>query len=120
MTGLNSRKCRFQRRNSRLHRPCPAASERARNERQTVRPTMSRPIIVFDLDGTLVDTAPDLVATLNLIFEREGLPAVPYDEARKLIGGGARAMIVRGLEADRRTVTPEQLDQLFRDFVANS
>ncbi len=78
---------------------------------------MPRPIIVFDLDGTLVDTAPDLVATLNLIFEREGLPAVPYDEARKLIGGGARAMIVRGLEADRRTVTPEQLDQLFRDFV---
>jgi len=80
---------------------------------------MSRPIIVFDLDGTLVDTAPDLVATLNLIFEREGLPAVPYDEARKLIGGGARAMIVRGLEADRRTVTPERLDELFRDFVAH-
>ena len=78
---------------------------------------MSRPMIVFDLDGTLVDTAPDLVATLNLIFEREGLPPVPYDEARKLIGGGARAMIVRGLEADRRTVTPERLDQLFREFV---
>jgi phosphoglycolate phosphatase len=74
-------------------------------------------MIVFDLDGTLVDTAPDLVATLNLIFEREGLPPVPYDEARKLIGGGARAMIVRGLEADRRTVTPERLDQLFREFV---
>ncbi|MBS0246318.1 MAG: phosphoglycolate phosphatase [Proteobacteria bacterium] len=80
---------------------------------------MSRPIIVFDLDGTLVDTAPDLVATLNLIFEREGLPTVPYDEARKLIGGGARAMIVRGLEADRRTVTPERLDELFRDFIAH-
>lgn len=78
---------------------------------------MSRPMIVFDLDGTLVDTAPDLVATLNLIFEREGLPPVPYGEARKLIGGGARAMIVRGLEADRRTVTPERLDQLFREFV---
>lgn len=78
---------------------------------------MSRPMIVFDLDGTLVDTAPDLVATLNLIFEREGLPPVPYDEARKLIGGGARAMLVRGLEADRRTVTPEHLDRLFKDFV---
>ena len=78
---------------------------------------MYRTLIVFDLDGTLVDTAPELVATLNLIFEREGLPPVPYDEARRLIGGGARAMIVRGLEADRRTVTPERLDQLFKDFV---
>jgi phosphoglycolate phosphatase len=58
--------------------------------------------LVFDLDGTLVDTAPDLIATLNLILEREGLPAVAYDDARKLIGGGARGMIARALEADGR------------------
>lgn len=80
---------------------------------------MPHPTIVFDLDGTLVDTAPDLVATLNVIFEREGLPAVPYAEARNLIGGGARAMIVRGLKADGRTVTPEQLDRLFDDFIVH-
>ena len=36
------------------------------------------PTVVFDLDGTLVDTAPDLVATLNTVFAREGLPPVAY------------------------------------------
>ena len=54
---------------------------------------MSRPLIVFDLDGTLVDTAPDLVATLNLIFEREGLPPVPYDEARGLVPNEAGRVV---------------------------
>jgi phosphoglycolate phosphatase len=53
--------------------------------------------IIFDLDGTLVDTAPDLIATLNVILSREGLPAVPEDEARTLIGHGARRMLERGL-----------------------
>ena len=64
---------------------------------------MAAPTVVFDLDGTLVDTAPDLVATLNVIFAREGLPPVAYDAARNMIGGGARAMIERGLAAEGRT-----------------
>ena len=58
--------------------------------------------VVFDLDGTLVDTAPDLVATLNTIFAREGLPPVAYEAARNMVGGGARLMIERGLAAERR------------------
>jgi Predicted phosphatases len=33
--------------------------------------------VVFDLDGTLVDTAPDLIAALNLRLDREGVPPVP-------------------------------------------
>src|SRR4051812_50177463 len=45
--------------------------------------------VVFDLDGTLVDTAPDLVETLNVVLAGEGLPAVPFERARNLIGGGA-------------------------------
>lgn len=80
-------------------------------------PGMTRPLIVFDLDGTLIDTAPDLVATLNVVFEREGLPSVPYTDARKLIGGGAKAMIVRGLEAEGRAISPERIDQLFAEFI---
>jgi phosphoglycolate phosphatase len=80
---------------------------------------MSPPIIVFDLDGTLVDTAPDLVDTLNMLFEREGLPAVPYETARKLIGGGARAMIARGLEAEGRLAPPAELEGLVADFLAH-
>jgi phosphoglycolate phosphatase len=80
---------------------------------------MAAPTIVFDLDGTLVDTAPDLVDTLNVVFAREGLPAVPYATARNLIGGGARAMIARGLEAEGRTLAAAEHDRLFADFIAH-
>lgn len=78
---------------------------------------MSLPTIVFDLDGTLVETAPDLVDTLNFVFEREGIPPVPFEEARTFVGHGARAMITRGLDAEGRTVTPQVLDKLFNDFI---
>ena len=78
---------------------------------------MNSPTIVFDLDGTLVDTAPDLVDTLNVIFAREGLPIIPYEHARVMIGGGARAMIERGLKAEARACTPEVMDRLFAEFI---
>jgi phosphoglycolate phosphatase len=78
---------------------------------------MSPPLLVFDLDGTLIDTAPDLVETLNVIFAREGLPPVPFAKARKLIGGGAYAMIVRGVEAEGRVLSPTQIERLFDEFI---
>src|ERR1700733_5535101 len=74
--------------------------------------------VVFDLDGTLVDTAPDLVDTLNVVFAREGLLPIPYDEARTMIGGGARRMIELGLCADGRAFDKSHLDRLFDDFLA--
>jgi phosphoglycolate phosphatase len=80
---------------------------------------MASPTIVFDLDGTLIDTAPDLVDTLNVIFAREGLPPVPYETARNLIGGGARMMIARGIEAEGRVLSPAELERLFADFIAH-
>ena len=67
---------------------------------------MSHPIVVFDLDGTLVDTAPDLIDTLNALFRREGIAPVAFDEARQFIGGGARMLIERGLAATGRSVEP--------------
>lgn len=80
---------------------------------------MPTPMIVFDLDGTLIDTAPDLVDTLNVLLAREGLAPVSYDAARTMIGGGARAMIARGLEAEGRTVVPADLDRMFVEFIAH-
>jgi phosphoglycolate phosphatase len=79
---------------------------------------MQAPTIIFDLDGTLVDTAPDLVETLNVILGREGLPAIAYDDARLLVGWGARRMIERGLESDGQKRRPGDVQRLFDDFIA--
>jgi phosphoglycolate phosphatase len=80
---------------------------------------MSAPLLVFDLDGTLAETAPDLAATLNMILEREGLPPIPYDTARKMIGGGARLMIERGLALGGARLPEAKIDRLFEDFIAH-
>ena len=77
----------------------------------------SAPIVVFDLDGTLVDTAPDLISALNFILAREGLPPVPLHAARNMIGAGARKLIERGLELEGRIAGVEDIDRLTRDFV---
>jgi phosphoglycolate phosphatase len=77
------------------------------------------PTIVFDLDGTLADTAQDLVATLNRILLREGLEAIPLDSARELIGQGSRALLQRGFAVQGRTVAPGRLEELFEDFLAH-
>jgi phosphoglycolate phosphatase len=74
--------------------------------------------VVFDLDGTLVDTAPDLIETLNVVFAREGLPPVDYKEARNMIGGGARRMIECGLQYDGHTASVGDVDRMFADFIA--
>jgi phosphoglycolate phosphatase len=77
----------------------------------------SIPTIVFDLDGTLVDTAPDLISALNFILDREGLPAVPMQSARNMIGAGARKLIERGLELEGRAATVDDITRLTVDFI---
>src|SRR6201990_3526225 len=77
----------------------------------------SAPTIAFDLDGTLVDTAPDLISALNHILDREGLPPVPLKSARTMIGAGARKLIERGLELEGRVTTPDDINRLTRDFI---
>lgn len=79
---------------------------------------MTSRTIVFDLDGTLVDTAPDLINALNFVLEREGLPPVPLHSARNMIGAGARKLIERGLEIEGREVSPDELARLTDDFIA--
>jgi phosphoglycolate phosphatase len=73
--------------------------------------------IVFDLDGTLVDSAPDLISTLNLVLAGEGLPPIAYDAARRMIGGGSRRMIERALIAQGRNVPAAELERMFRIFI---
>jgi len=74
--------------------------------------------LVFDLDGTLVDTAPDLISALNFVLDREGLSPVPFAKARNLIGAGARKLIERGFELEDRSIDLDDLNRLTKDFVA--
>ena len=75
------------------------------------------PTLVFDLDGTLVDTAPDLIDALNFVLEREGLPAVPLQAARTMIGAGARKLIERGLELEGRAASTVDINRMTADFI---
>jgi phosphoglycolate phosphatase len=79
---------------------------------------MASPTVVFDLDGTLVDTAPDLIATLNTILGQEGLPQIAFAAARNMVGGGARHMLERGLAAEGRSAAPADLERLCGEFIS--
>jgi phosphoglycolate phosphatase len=80
-------------------------------------PGAARPTLVLDLDGTLVDTAEDLVATLNAVLARDGLAPVALSDVSGLVGMGARAMIAAAHDFHGRAVAPERLDPLMRDFL---
>lgn len=75
------------------------------------------PIAVFDLDGTLAETAGDLIGTLNVILKREGLAPLPLEQARDLLGAGARALIQRGFSVAGAPLAQDKLDMLFEDFL---
>ncbi|MGL4325637.1 MAG: HAD hydrolase-like protein [Beijerinckiaceae bacterium] len=76
-----------------------------------------RPTLVFDLDGTLADSARDLIKTLNVILESQNVPGVPIEKARDLLGAGARPLIERGFALYGKTLPPPLLDQLYQDFL---
>ena len=80
---------------------------------------MTVPTIVYDLDGTLADTAGDLMGALNAVLGREGLAALPAEDARSLLGAGGRALIERGFAASGRELGAGKLEELFADFLAH-
>jgi phosphoglycolate phosphatase len=75
--------------------------------------------IVFDLDGTLVDSAPDLIGTLNVILGQEGIAPLPLEEGRPFIGYGARRLIERGFAAQGHPAPADRIDELFARFIAH-
>jgi phosphoglycolate phosphatase len=74
-------------------------------------------VIAFDLDGTLVDTAPDLIGALNAVLEEEQLPPVGPDSARLLVGRGAKVLLERGFAMARRPWETEHEKRLVERFV---
>jgi phosphoglycolate phosphatase len=73
--------------------------------------------VVFDLDGTLVDSAPDLQAHVNSVLEEVGRPGLDLDEVRLLVGDGARTLLRRGLEATGGVPADVDLDLLYARFL---
>lgn len=80
---------------------------------------LSGATLVFDLDGTLVDSAPDLVGTLNVILAEEGVSPLPLADARDFIGHGARRLMERGFAAQGLSIKPEAMPELFARFIAH-
>lgn len=73
--------------------------------------------ILFDLDGTLVDTAPDLVATTNAVLAARSIEPVSYPVLRNMIGHGARAMLVTALEYRSVAASDEEVGAMHRAFL---
>src|SRR5271170_2180965 len=92
-------------------------SSRARRARFLGLMAMVAPTVVYDLDGTLADTAEDLVATLNWLLGREGLAPLKVETAGSLLGAGARALIKRGFAASGKSLDPEATKALFADYL---
>jgi phosphoglycolate phosphatase len=78
---------------------------------------MQNATLVFDLDGTLVDTAPDLVAATNHALADLGLPLVPAETLRQAIGFGARRMIIDGLQHVGVSLPEPDIDRLLVRFL---
>jgi|SRR5262245_29508495 phosphoglycolate phosphatase len=72
--------------------------------------------VVFDLDGTLVDTAPDLAAAANYVFDLIGLAAIPAAALHPMIGRGSRAMIEEGLRLHGVAKTSDEVSRLHELF----
>ena len=76
------------------------------------------PLLVLDLDGTIAETAGDLIGTLNMILAEEGLAPVTLESGRAMVGAGARALIERGFEASGAPLDADKLEALFHKFLA--
>jgi phosphoglycolate phosphatase len=74
--------------------------------------------VVFDLDGTLVDTAPDLWRATNHILVSRGRRPIRLDDVRAFVGHGARALIARGFKATGHGADRETIEKLFVEFVS--
>ncbi|WP_425409962.1 HAD-IA family hydrolase [Hyphococcus sp.] len=74
--------------------------------------------LLFDLDGTLVDTAEDLAASMNFALSEAGLDPAPGKDVRHLVGHGARRMLMRGYELSAgRDASDEELDRALELFL---
>lgn len=79
---------------------------------------MSDRAVIFDLDGTLVDTAPDLMTATNRVLADLGRRPIAMEEVRQFVGHGARALIKRGMAATGGLPSEFDLERHYRSFVS--
>jgi phosphoglycolate phosphatase len=75
------------------------------------------PALIFDLDGTLADTAPDLLGATNAVLAAKGRPLLDLAHLRHMVGFGARALIAQAMEASGTPVTEDQMPALVEIFL---
>lgn len=80
---------------------------------------MKHSLIIFDLDGTLANTAPDLLGTLNRITKPYDLSEMGMNEFGQIIGHGAKAMIKRAFNLNDKPLDVETLEALFESFLVD-
>lgn len=73
--------------------------------------------IVFDLDGTLIDSAPDIHAAGNAVLQAEGFAPVSFDQARSFIGHGAGVFVDRLIAAQGRAPDPALAARMLARFI---
>ncbi len=84
------------------------------------RDTLSNYVIIFDLDGTLVDSAPDLAAAMNIVLESEGYSSLDTAAVRPFVGHGARALLVEGFGRHGvENITDDQMTDYVDRFLAH-
>lgn len=74
--------------------------------------------VLFDLDGTLVDSAPDLGRALNHVLTHNGMDPVRLEDVRVFVGQGARVLLQRGFAHYDRTPSDDELDKAMEQFLA--
>jgi phosphoglycolate phosphatase len=82
-------------------------------------PHPTTPALIFDLDGTLVDTAPDLLGALNAVLVQERRRRVDLADLRHLVGHGARAMLAEAMIRTGEPAPAERLPGLIDAFIAH-
>jgi phosphoglycolate phosphatase len=80
---------------------------------------MPQPALIFDLDGTLVDTAPDLLGATNAVLKSQGRLPVDPGTLRHMVGFGARSLIEQAMAATGTPVPPSELPALVEIFLAH-
>ena len=79
--------------------------------------SLQRAVIAFDLDGTLVDTAGDLVGAVNTVLAEQGLQPAPQNVGRGMIGNGVRALVLRAFAYSGETLEDGRADAMVERFI---